>query len=179
MSRLPLTSRTDFPEELTYVWDAVARDRRDGNPPNNPAVLRAYLRLGNGLWSSCGLDVPTRELVILLTAILQKSEYEWHQHVRLGRAAGLSDERIRALHTWQESSLFSDAEKALLAYVDAVNGSGLPSEELHEGLAKHYSPDTVIGINLLAGFYVMTAKFLGGMAVQPEETFIGWQLEAK
>jgi len=112
------------------------------------------------------------------TAILENSAYEWHQHVRLGRAAGLSNEKMVALHHWRTSEQFSAAEKALLAYVDALNASDHPLDDVHNELAKHYGPDVLVGANLLAGFYVMTAKFLGAMEVEPEQKFVGWQLES-
>ena len=180
MARLPFVQRKDIPEELQYVWD---RNTTDGVMPdifrvmgNNPVVWRSYLRMGNGLWTACGLDVRTRELVILRVAILQHSAYEWHQHVRIGRRAGLRDEEIIGLHHWRTSTLYTDAERALLAYIDALAASDHPPAEAHAGLAQHYPPSTVVGINLLAGYYVMTAKFLGAMEVTPEGGFVGWQL---
>ncbi|MEO8538791.1 MAG: carboxymuconolactone decarboxylase family protein [bacterium] len=181
MARLPLVNRSDIPEDLVYVWDRTAA----GNLPpnifrllgNNPELWRAYLRLGNGLWANCGLDLPTRELVILRTAILHHSLYEWHQHVRIGREAGLSDERILGLHHWRQSDLFSEAERAMLGYVDAVGASDHPSDDAHNQLAQHFDASTMVGINLLTGFYGMTAKFLGAMEAETEEPFVGWQLE--
>ncbi|HQW51903.1 MAG TPA: carboxymuconolactone decarboxylase family protein [Tepidiformaceae bacterium] len=180
MARLPFVQRKDIPEELQYVWD---RNTTDGVMPdifrvmgNNPVVWRSYLRMGNGLWAACGLDVRTRELVILRVAILQHSAYEWHQHVRIGRRAGLRDEEIIGLHHWRTSTLYTDAERALLAYIDALAASDHPPADTHAGLAQHYPPSTVVGINLLAGYYVMTAKFLGAMEVTPEGGFVGWQL---
>lgn len=182
MARLPFAQRSDIPEELVYVWDRNAP--ADGVPANifrtmanNPALWRSYLRLGNGLWTQCGLDVPTRELVILRTAILHHSLYEWHQHVRLGRQAGLPDERIVGLHHWRTSELYSEPERAILNYVDAVAASDHPSDETHNELAEHFDSSTIVGINLLSGFYGMTAKFLGAMEVETEEPFVGWQLK--
>jgi alkylhydroperoxidase family enzyme len=181
MSRLPKVDRDAIPDELKYVWDRLAPG---GNVPNifrtmgnNPKLLRAYLRLGNGLWADCGLDVAARELVILRTAILHHSQYEWHQHVRLGRQAGLTDERIVALHNWRSATLYSEAEQAMLGYVDAVAATEHPAMELHEALAAHYDASTIVGINLVAGFYGMSAKYLGAMEVEPETPFIGWQLK--
>ena len=181
MARLPFAERSSIPDDLVYVWDRNAN--AEGVPANifrtlanNAPLWRAYLRLGNGLWTECGLDLPTRELVILRTAILHHSTYEWHQHVRIGRQAGLTDERILALHQWRTSEEFSPAEKALLGYVDAVAASDHPSGETHHELAAHFDPSTIVGINLLAGFYGMTAKFLGAMEVETEGPFIGWQL---
>lgn len=182
MARLPFAQRSDIPENLQYVWD---RNTTNGVLPNifrtmanNPIVWRGYVRLGNGLWSECGLDVPTRELVILRTAILQHSAYEWHQHVRSGRRAGLSDARIVGLHHWRASELYSEAEQAVLAYVDALAASDHPSADVHEALAAHFPSATVVGINLLVGYYLMTAKFLGAMEVETEGPFVGWQLGA-
>ncbi len=178
MARLPKATRTDFPDELAYVWERLGGD---GAPNiyrtmgNNPVLLRGYVRLGNNLWNHCGLDVATRELAILRTAILHLSVYEWHQHVRIGREAGLTLDRIRALHHWRKSDLFSAPERALLAYVDALDASDHPAREVHDDLARHFPPSALAGINLLVGYYGMTAKFLGAMEVEPEEEFVGWE----
>ena len=143
---------------------------------NNPELLRAYLRLGNGLWNHCGLDLRTRELVILRTAILKQSRYEWHQHVRLGRDAGLTDAQVSALHDWRNSTAFNDAERAIFAYVDAVNANGVPPRDVHDELANHVDDATLTGVCLLTAFYAMTATFLAAMEVEPETAFVGWTL---
>lgn len=182
MTRLPKAARADFPEELYYVFDRLPA-AADGTPMNifaamgnNAGLLRSYLRLANPLWAQCGLDPERRELVILRTAILHRSVYEWHQHVRIGRDAGLSDDRIIALHNWQASTLFSEFESAILGYVDALVASDHPAQPIHDALAKHLPAAGVVGVNLLVGTYIMTAKFLGAMEVEPETTFVGWQL---
>jgi alkylhydroperoxidase family enzyme len=179
MARLPFAERSDIPESLQYVWD---RNTTNGALPNifrvmanNPLVWRAYLRMGNALWNDCGLDVATRELAILRVAILHHSTYEWHQHVRIGRQAGLSDDRIAALHHWRTSDLFSERERAVLSYVDALIASDHPPAEVHNGLAVYFGPAAIAGIALLVGYYMMTAKFLGAMEVETEGTFAGWQ----
>lgn len=181
MARIPLVERDDIPSELQYVWD---RNETGGQLPNiframanNPALWRSYLRLGSGLWAQCGLDLPTRELAILRTAILHRSGYEWHQHVRIGRQAGLTDAKIVALHHWRSSDHFSAAEKAMFAYIDASAATEHPPQAVHNDLAAHFPPSTVVGINLLTNFYGMTAKFLGAMEVETETAFVGWQLE--
>jgi 4-carboxymuconolactone decarboxylase len=180
MSRVPEAVRDDFPEELKYVWDAVAEGREVPRifkaMGNNPHLLRAYLRLGNGLWNHCGLDLPTRELVILRAALNKRSVYEWHQHVRIGRDAGLRDERIDALHNWQTSEQFDEREKVLLAYADAMSKDEPPPAETLQRMVDTWGLSTTIGVTLLVPFYEMTGKFLAAMDVQPEEPFVGWQL---
>ncbi|MCC6382870.1 MAG: carboxymuconolactone decarboxylase family protein [Dehalococcoidia bacterium] len=182
MSRLPAMTRGRFPDELGYVWDRLPTV---GGEPlnvykaigNNPPLLRAYLRLGDGLWKECGLDLKRRELAILRVAVLQHSTYEWHQHVRIAREAGVEDARIRELRHWRPSALYSPAERAMLAYVDALATSDHALAEVHAALAEHFPASTIVGINLLAGYYMMTARFLGAMEVALEGPFVGWELE--
>ncbi len=184
MARLLYATREDVPEEFQYLWDRAGTVTATKAPANifrtlahNPPVWQQYARLGNALWTQSGLDTATRELIILRTAILQHSVYEWHQHVRIGREAGLTDDRIKALHHWRTSELYSAEERAILAYVDAVAQSDHPLAEVHDELAAHFPPATIVAINLLTGFYAMTARFLGGMEVETETPFIGWELE--
>lgn len=180
MTRIPLTQRSDIPEELQYVWDRNAASGMPANifrlMANNPELWRQYMRMGGSIWRQCGLSFQQRELVILRTAILHRSAYEWHQHVRIGRESGLTDDKIVALHNWRQSSLFSAPEKALLGYADAVNASDHPSDEVHNALAEHFDAAAIVGINLLTGWYTLTARFLGAMEAETEEPFVGWQL---
>jgi alkylhydroperoxidase family enzyme len=186
MSRLPKATREDFPDDIKYVWDKLVRDPIAGGGEamgniflamgNNPRVLLAYLRMSNPLWAHYGLDVRTRELIILRCAILRHSVYEWHQHVRIGRQAGLRDAEINALHHWDKSDLFTEQEKAILAYTDALAETDHPSQVVYDGVASHLPPATIVGITLLAAFYFLTAKFLGAMEVEPESPFVGWEL---
>ena len=184
MGRLPYIHRDDLPEDFRYLWDRSGNVTGSGEIANifrtlghNPDIWLQYLRLGNALWNKSGIDTATRELVILRTAILQQSIYEWHQHVRIGRQAGLTDERMRGLHAWRQSDLYSAAERAILGYVDAVTANDQSLEAAHTELAAQFPPSTVVAINLLTGFYSMTARFLGAMAVETETPFIGWQID--
>ena len=184
MGRLPYITRDDLPEDFRYLWDRSGNVTGSGEIANifrtlghNPDIWLQYLRLGNALWTKSGIDTATRELVILRTAILRDSTYEWHQHVRIGRQAGLSDERMRGLHDWSGTALYSDPERAILGYVDAVTSGDDDLDSAHRALAEHFPPSTIVAINLLTGFYSMTAGFLGTMAVETETPFIGWQIE--
>ena len=187
MSRLPKATREIFPEEIKYVWDRMSRDPTAGDGSgmanifatmgNNPRLLLGYLRLGNPLWAHCGLDVATRELVILRCAYVQNSAYEWHQHVRIGRDAGLSDAQINGLRNYRESTLFSAPELALFVYVDALASSDHPGDAVFNELKKHFpEPSTIVGISIIIPFYFATAKFLAAMEVETEDPFIGWEV---
>jgi alkylhydroperoxidase family enzyme len=153
---------TGSPEHLPYA----------GAQPGDLAAVPAA---GNALWTKSGLDTAMRELIILRTAILRHSSYEWHQHVRIGREAGLSDERIR-LCTIGGPAISCPPERAIW-HTWTRWGSDHPLAEVHDELAAHFPPATLVAVNLLTGFYAMTARFLGAMEVETETPFIGWELE--
>ena len=186
MARIPAATRETFPEEMKYVWDRVSADTTAGTGEeianiflamgNNPNILRGYLRLANPLWAHCGLDARTRELVILRAAYVQNSAYEWHQHVRIGRSAGVTDAEINAIRSWQEAGIFTPSEKALLAYTDAMARADHPGDAGFEALAKHFDAAAIVGITVLIAFYFATAKFLAALEVATEEPFIGWSV---
>jgi 4-carboxymuconolactone decarboxylase len=186
MSRLPSANRETFPEELKYVWDRLEGDTTAGDGTgtaniframgNNPRILLGYLRLANPLWAHCGLDVKTREIVILRAAYVQNSAYEWHQHVTIGRNAGLTDAQINATLDPAASTVLAENEKALCAYVDAMAVSNHPGDVVYNALRKHYDDAAMVGITILIAFYFATAKFLGAMEVETEVPFIGWVL---
>jgi alkylhydroperoxidase family enzyme len=187
VSRIPNATRDTFPPELAYIWDRLAVDQTTpgaaGSPANiflamgnNPQILRAYLRLANPLWTHCGLDPATRELVILRAAYVRNSAYEWHQHVRIGREAGLSDAQINAVRMYRDSDVLSGREKALLAFVDALNVSNHPGQANWDAVAKHYDAAAMVGLTILIAFYFATASFLGTFEVTPEEPFVGWEV---
>ena len=179
MSRIEHATRETFPDSLKYVWDrTMAGPTGAANifavMGNNPEVLRGYLRCGNALWAHCGLDVKTRELVILRCAYVKNSAYEWHQHVRIGREAGLTNAQMDDTRDWAASNLYSPAERAVLAYADALHVSNHPGGPVFEALSKHFDASTIVGVTILVAFYFATASFLGSLEVEPETEFIGW-----
>lgn len=176
MARIPDATRDQFPPDLQYVWDRLSA----GGMPNiyramgnHPELLRAYTRFGNALWNKSGLDTATRELAILRVASRTGHEYEWHQHVRIGRAAGLTDRQINAVHDDTED-VFRERERAMLSYLDELVDGGHPSAAAFERLCRHFPAETVVAITLLGAFYVLTGTFLTAMEVETEEPFIGW-----
>lgn len=178
MARIPDANRDRFPPDLQYVWDRLSAN---GSMPNiyramgnNPELLRAYTRFGNALWNRSGLDAVTRELAILRVASRLRHEYEWHQHVRIGQAAGVTAEQINAIHHPFDSPVFSEGQRAMFAYLDELIETHHPSPETFDRLRAHFPLELVIAITLLGAFYVLTATFLSAMEVTPEEPFAGW-----
>src|SRR3954465_9724586 len=60
-------------------------------------AFRPYLRFGGALLAALELQPVPRELAILQVARVFEAEYEWIQHVAIGRAVGVTDAQIQGL----------------------------------------------------------------------------------
>ncbi len=82
-----------------------------------------------------------------------------------------SEEKIKALANWQHSDLFTQQERAVLAYTEAmtITGQRVTDEMLH-ALQQWYSSDDIIEITALVSFQNLSAKFNTALDV-PEQGF--------
>ncbi|CAF4334103.1 unnamed protein product, partial [Rotaria sordida] len=111
--RLPLK---DIPFELQQkIID------RDGRPDlnlykvlaNNPTLLQSWIGFAYSLRRNCTTSRQLRELMILRSAQLFNSQYEWFQHEQMAKQCGVSIEKIDSIKEWQKSSLFDEKEKVV------------------------------------------------------------------
>src|SRR4029078_8092500 len=64
---------------------------------NSPGMARAFGGIGNYIRHKSTLDPRLRELAILQVGWLEKSEYEFTHHVKIGKEVGVTDEDISAM----------------------------------------------------------------------------------
>jgi alkylhydroperoxidase family enzyme len=173
-ARVPLPGRSDLPDDYQYLLSEDALGERNVLCAigNHPRLLQAYMRYGTALWEEVDLSACELEIVILVVARTLRSKYEWHQHVELGREAGLSTETIRAIGA-EEWSAFDDRKQALVAYVRSVL-DGTVTDDDHDALEEHFDPSGVVGVGMLVSHYLATARLLDAWAVPIEGEFVGW-----
>jgi alkylhydroperoxidase family enzyme len=136
---------------------------------NQPEVLRAWIDLAWTLRLRCSLDRRLCELLILRGAQIFGSEYEWTHHLAMARAAGVDEARIAALSRWRsDREVFDPAERAVLAYTDAVMDGDVDRAVASE-LALHFTAAQVVEVTVMAGFYAMVPRVIDALAVPLEE----------
>jgi AhpD family alkylhydroperoxidase len=102
-----------------------------------PKVFKAVLALDTA--SREGLDPVLLELVQIRASQINHCAYCIDYHTSDARKAGETEERIYQLSAWQESSLYTEKERAALALTEAV--TLLPqgvSDEVYGEAAKHF-----------------------------------------
>ncbi len=179
MARIPLPTRESLSDpEMQQRWDRFAAR----GPVLN--VLRMFMvnpeieLNARQVWGASGLTPRMRELVILRCAYVQRSTYEWHQHVRIATGEGLTATEINAVGTWQNATVFSDEERVLLAYVDELALMPRPSDAVFETVSKDRTPAEVLGVTMLITLYFQLARMMAAFDLETETPFVGWEIGA-
>ena len=132
-----------------------------------PDLLSAWMDWAWALRERCDTPRALRETMILRTAVVMRSEYEWQQHVAMARNAGVSDEKIRSVAAWQASDRYEPAERAALMLTDAMLTGNVP-DGVHAELAQHFTDSERVELVLTAGFYAMVPRVLDACRVPVE-----------
>ena len=74
--------------------------------------------------------------------------------------------KVEALENWQHSELFSEQERAVLAYAEAITYSDRQvTSELMERLKVHFNADAIVELTGLIAFQNMSSKFNAALDV--------------
>ena len=161
--------------------DAVA-----GLPPlnifrtlmRNEPLSRGFLALGGQLLRGEGLPAREREIVILRTGWRAQSEYEFGQHTAIGEGVGLTADEVARLADAGDGA-WSDDDAALVAMVDELCEDDVVSDRTWAALAARWSPEQLLELLVLAGYYRLVSGLLNSAGVALEAATPGWPDGAK
>jgi 4-carboxymuconolactone decarboxylase len=144
------------PEEL-------ARRRRDRPVPGmvgifswHPALAGAFFAFNNHLFNST-LSGRVRELATVRVCWLRGGEYEWDQHVRMARSAGLSETEIDAISVGPDDPAWGPADAALLRAVDEIVSDRNISDDSWKQLSQHLDRQQLMDLVFTIGAYDLLA----------------------
>jgi len=178
MTRLPMAPLRAGDEVTAEVFESFAREGRDPIAlyrvlANSPLMLRAYAGLARGLRYEAQTPRALRELMILRTAQLTGSRYEWAHHRKMAHAAGVADAKVRALAAWRESALFDEAERAALGAVEGIHAVAL-DDEAFAALEAAAGAEATIELVLLVSFYECVARMIQAFGLEVEPEYEPW-----
>jgi 4-carboxymuconolactone decarboxylase len=133
----------------------------------HPGLFRRWLPFGGKLLAG-KLPPRDRELAILRTGWRCGSEYEWGQHVLIGRAAGLTDEEINRIQAGPDAAGWDPADAVVLRAADELHDDSCIQESTWNLLADRYDERQLIELVMLIGHYHMVAFTLNTLGVQRE-----------
>ncbi|MFB4275375.1 carboxymuconolactone decarboxylase family protein [Nonomuraea sp. MTCD27] len=155
---LPPEEWDDFTKAHPYnVFATLAR---------HPDLYRAWLRFGGALLNGT-LPARDRELAILRTAYHSDSAYEWAQHARIAREAGLTGQEIESVR--HPDALWSVEDQLVLQVADDLHYAGDLTDATWAALCDRYDEVGRIELVMLVAHYGMLALVLRTLRVQIEE----------
>lgn len=83
---------------------------------------------------------------------------------------GVTDEKVMALASWQDSQLFDDEERVALEYAEAVTATGNEgiTPDLMRRLQNWFDEDALVELTGLIAFQNMSSKFNSALDVPPQ-----------
>src|SRR5258708_6301424 len=133
----------------------------------HPGLFRRWLPFGGKLLAG-RLTPPPRELAILRTGWLCRSEDEGGQHVLLARRAGGGGGENAPGQEGPEAAGWTELEAALLRAADELHTDACISDATWRVLAAHLDERQLIEVPMLIGHYHLVAFTLNSLGVQRE-----------
>ena len=115
-----------------------------------PGVMKAMMALEAEVAQS-GLEPSLVELVKIRASQINGCAFCLHMHTRDARARGETEQRIYLLDAWRESPLYSERERAALAWTEAVtlvSHTHVP-EEVYEQAKTIFTDEELVKLTLL------------------------------
>ena len=134
----------------------------------HPGLTKAWLLFNNHLFHST-LSARTRELVTIRVCWARRGEYEWVQHVRMGRKAGLSDAEIDAISEGPDAAIWGSLDAALLRAADEMCADHNISSATWDELEKHLDRQEIMDLVFTVGAYDMLSMAFNtfGLELEP------------
>jgi AhpD family alkylhydroperoxidase len=107
------------------------------------AGLQAYVDQGS-------LERPLIELVKIRTSQINGCAYCIVMHTTDARKLGESDERMHLLNAWREAPVFSERERAALAWAEALTliTKGHVPNDVYEEARRHFSEKELVDLTV-------------------------------
>lgn len=135
---------------------------------NSPPVAAGWLKLFTAIRQQTTLPGDCRELAILRVALVNHAEYEYRAHLPFALKAGVTEGQLSALEHWRDSDVFAPAQRALLAYADAMTREIHVSGAVFDALRVHFDRRQLVELTATIGGYNLVSRFLEALEIDPE-----------
>jgi 4-carboxymuconolactone decarboxylase len=168
--RIPPLHESEWTDEQRAVLEPYAKQGRLYNIfstlGRNPAALRAFVAWGGYVLRQSDLSPRQRELVILRIGHLCRAGYEWAQHARLGKQAGLTNEELSRIRLGPGAPDWTDQERTLLVAADELHRDYFISDATWLELRSFLSDSQCMDLVYVIGHYTQVCMILNSFGVQ-------------
>jgi len=146
------------------LFHSLDADGRLEGPYNamlvSPRIGLAMQALGAAVRFQNVLSDRQREIAVLELAYLQRSEFEWYAHERLGRSSGILADEVEALRTGSECPTFSVNEALTRRVVHELHERRGLDDDMFDQARQALGFEQLADLVVLTGFYELIALSL-------------------
>jgi 4-carboxymuconolactone decarboxylase len=168
--RIPPVQKEHWTPEQKAILEPLERQKRLYNVfstmANHPDLARDWLVFANHVLRKCTLPPRDREILILRIGWLCGAEYEWAQHVRIGKAVGLSDDDLKHIQQGPRAAGASQHDRLLLKAVDELHADSFIGDDTWDALAATYDTRQMMDLVFAVGQYNLVSMALNSFGVQ-------------
>ena len=116
---------------------------------NNPA-LQPMIKMSESV-ENAGLEKSLLELVKMRSSQINHCAFCLDMHSKDARKNGETEQRLYLLNGWRESPLYSDRERAALAWTEAltlISETQAPDAD-YEALKQHFTEEEMVQLTLM------------------------------
>lgn len=137
---------------------------------NSPDMARAFNGIGSFIRFKSKLDPRLRELAILQVGWMEKSEYEFTHHVKIGKEFGVTDQDIQGLiaETDGRPSSLEPLARAILKGAREMVKDLAMSDATFAEIKKELSDEHMTDLVLTIAFYCAVVRVLATMQIDNE-----------
>ena len=155
-------------------WSAETRESL-GKAAENGRVFNVF---ANHILFKSSLSPRHREILILRVGWLCRSEYEFAQHVVIGRRAGLTDADVQRIVDGPDAAGWDPFEAVLVRAADELRSDSFVSDATWAALAARYGDEQLMDLVFTVGQYTLVSMGLNSLGVQLDsglEGFARWR----
>jgi 4-carboxymuconolactone decarboxylase len=149
----------------TNVYLTIAR---------HPELADRMTSLGAALRGD-GLPVRHRETLILRAGWRCRSNYEFAQHRRLARDAGMDEADIERIIEGPDAPGWEPFEATLCRAADELHDDGCITDDTWDAMAREYDEQQLIQATMLVGYYHLVSYVLNSLGVALEPGARGYE----
>jgi alkylhydroperoxidase family enzyme len=171
--RIPLVqSDTTDPDAAAALKEIEARGIKPHNIhrtyANAPKIARRFSAVALAIRNDAIVPRVDRELIILRATQLMHGDYQYGEHRPIAASCGIPLELIDNLPHWRQSSLYSERQRAILAYADGMVSEGGVDDATFAAMKRFFTPREIVELTMTAAFYSGSSQVTRALGVQPE-----------
>lgn len=177
--RIDPVKKEDWTDAQRAILEPIDRAGRMYNVHatmgNHPKLARDWLTFATYVLRDNSLPPRDREILILRIGWLCHAEYEWAQHKRIGKRAGLTDDDMKRIAEGPQAPGLDEHDSLLLKAADELHDDAFITDATWNGLAKTYDTRQMMDLVFTVGEYNLVSMALNSFGVQLDEGLSGFE----